>query len=69
MLRGMTTFVCDKCGHKFKGMDIEWRATAFSQPQKCPKCGSMHTRPAGLFSSLNKLTYRMIWKELDKSKH
>lgn len=29
MFRGMTTFVCDDCRYGFKGMDIEWRATAF----------------------------------------
>ena len=29
MFRGMETFVCDDCGHGFKGMDIEWRATVF----------------------------------------
>ena len=32
MLRGIKTFVCDNCGHKFKGMDIEWNATIWSQP-------------------------------------
>lgn len=68
MLRGMTTFVCDKCGHKFKGMDIEWRATAFSQPLKCPNCGSMHTCPASILG-INKVMYRPIWKELDKTNH
>ena len=31
MLRGIKTFVCDNCGHKFKGMDIEWNATIWSQ--------------------------------------
>ena len=39
MLRGMKTFVCDNCGHRFKGMDIELRATVLSQPMKCPNCG------------------------------
>ena len=39
MLRGIKTFVCDNCGHKFKGMDIEWNATIWSQPLKCPNCG------------------------------
>ena len=43
MLRGIKTFVCDNCGHKFKGMDIEWNATIWSQPLKCPNCGSYHT--------------------------
>ena len=45
MLRGITTFVCDNCGHKFKGLDIEWNATVFSQPLRCPNCGSYHTCP------------------------
>lgn len=66
MLRGKTTFVCDNCRHKFKAMDIEWRATAFSQPMRCPKCGSMHTRPASLLG-LNKIVYREIWKMMDQS--
>ena len=44
MLRGVCTFVCDDCGHKFKGMDMEWNATATSYPVKCPKCGSMNTK-------------------------
>ena len=26
MIRGIKTFVCDNCGHKFKGLDIEWNA-------------------------------------------
>lgn len=30
MFIGMTTFVCDNCGHKFKGMGIEWQATALA---------------------------------------
>ena len=37
MFRRIITFVCNDRGYKFKGMDIEWRATAFSQPQRCPK--------------------------------
>ena len=44
MLRGITTFVCKDCGHKFKGLDIEDNATINSMPVKCPKCGSMHTK-------------------------
>lgn len=47
MLRGFTTFVCDNCGHEFEAPDIEWQATAASQPMKCPKCGSMNTHPGG----------------------
>ena len=62
MLRGMTTFVCDNCGHKFKGMDIEWRATVLSEPMKCPNCGSYHTCP----NRLDKSIYRSIWKQMDE---
>ena len=65
MLRGMTKFVCDNCGHKFKGGDIEWQATAFSQPLRCPNCGSYHTRPASLFG-FEKSVYEEIWKRMDE---
>ena len=65
MFRGMKTFVCDNCGHKFEGMDIEWRATFLSQPMKCPNCGSYHTCP-GSFLGLNKRIYRNIWKQMDE---
>lgn len=60
----MKTFVCDDCGHKFKGMDMEWRATVFSQPLRCPNCGSYHTRPR--FSI--KYSYRWIWEQMDEIK-
>ncbi len=65
MLRGTRLFVCDNCGHKFKGMDIEWNATALSQPLKCPNCGSYHTCPDS-FMGLNKFVYRNIWKQMDE---
>ena len=44
MLRGIKTFVCKDCGHRFKAVDMEWNATAASYPVKCPKCGSMNTK-------------------------
>lgn len=66
MLRGITTFVCDNCGNKFKGMDIEWMATALSQPLKCPQCGSFHTRPSSLFGA-NRSVYKEIWKQMDEA--
>lgn len=56
MLRGVCTFVCDDCGHKFEGMDCEWMATAYTAPVKCPKCGGWHTYPPG-FLGLNKYVY------------
>lgn len=64
MFRGMTKFVCDDCGHKFKGMDCEYLATVCTAPVKCPKCGSWHTMPAGWFT--NKSMYRDIWKSMDE---
>ena len=66
MIRGTKTFVCDDCGHKLKGMDIEWCATALSQPMKCPNCGSYHTCPDS-FLGLNKIIYRNIWKQMDEA--
>ena len=66
MIRGTKTFVCDDCGHKFKGMDIEWCATALSQPLKCPNCGRSHTCPDS-FLGLNKIIYRNIWKQMDEA--
>lgn len=37
MLRGRKKFKCDDCGHVFEAIDIEWQATAYSQPMPCPK--------------------------------
>lgn len=68
MFRGMTNFVCDNCGHKFKGMDIEWCATALSQPLKCPNCGCYHTCPDS-FLGLTRLstgTFGSRWTRLTK---
>lgn len=68
MLRGTRTFICDNCGHKFEGFDIEWNCTAFSAPLKCPKCGSFHTYPysssGGFFFGWgsDKSMYENIWK-------
>lgn len=67
MLRGIRKFVCDDCGHEFKGLDIEWNATAASAPVKCPKCGSYHTAPSSSGGFL-KYIYRMIWKRNDEIK-
>ena len=44
MFRGFTQFVCDDCGHKFTGPDMEWMCTVYPAPVKCPKCGSMNTK-------------------------
>lgn len=72
MLRGTRTFICDNCGHKFKGGDFEWNCTAFSVPLKCPKCGSFHTYPynsVGIFGWIfgsDKSIYEDIWKTMDE---
>lgn len=62
MLRGTTTFTCDKCGNKFTALDLEWNATTLSMPQPCPECGSRHTYPRSLFG-LNKSQYKKIWEK------
>lgn len=70
MFRGMTMFVCDNCGYRFKGPDFELWATVYSAPQKCPRCG-WHTCPGGLgktfLSYFRNRTYRAIWKSIDES--
>lgn len=60
MLRGFRTFVCKDCGHEFVAPDIEWQATAASQPMKCPKCGSMNTHPGGSTWKTIKFFLRML---------
>mgnify|MGYP002314048516 CR=1 FL=1 len=45
MVRGTIPFKCSECGKRFMSLGIEWNAIVFSAPQKCPGCGSMHTRP------------------------
>ena len=65
MLRGKETFKCDNCGHIFEALDIEWQATAYSQPMPCPKCGSRHTMPKSLLSFMEKGAYRKIWEQID----
>lgn len=67
MLRGITTFVCNDCGCKFKGMDIEWNATVVSAPVRCPHCGGFHTCSAGHTGLLKKL-YHLIGKNDDEKR-
>ena len=45
MIRGKIPFRCTDCHKVFIDVDIEWGATVFSVPMKCPKCGSTHTLP------------------------
>lgn len=37
MLRGFIKFHCTECGNNFIGPDIEYAATIFSMPLRCPK--------------------------------
>ena len=67
MIRGKRRFVCDDCGHKFKGLDIELLATVYSQPLRCPNCGSYHTCPDS-FLGTNKILDRKIWKMMDRDR-
>ena len=60
MLRGTTTFTCDKCGNKFEAPNMEYMAVALTMPQPCPECGSRHTYPKRFFG-LNKAQYIAIW--------
>ena len=71
MYRGLTLFHCTQCGNKFKSHDIEYRATAFSVPQRCPQCGSVRTIPgfwieAGGIESSTRL-YSSIWEEIEEA--
>ena len=50
MIRGITLMKCTECGKRFWGPDIELYASTLSQPLRCPKCGSVRTRPSRLFS-------------------
>ena len=66
MIRGRIKFKCDKCGHTFEDFDIEWRATAYSQPMKCPNCGSYHTMPKSILWFLHRIVYKKIWNDMDE---
>lgn len=70
MIRGTTRFKCNECGNKFTGIDMEWCATVYTVPVRCPQCGSMHTYPVRITSLFGLFgpdpIYRAIWKGLDK---
>jgi len=66
MLIGTINFKCDDCNNVFVGPNMEWNATVFPAPCKCPKCGSFHTMPAGAF--FQKSIYKEIWESIDASR-
>lgn len=67
MLKGMTLFKCTECGNRFIAPDIELGATVLAAPQKCPKCGSMRTRPSRLVGGSD-FMYKGIWSDQKKTK-
>lgn len=67
MVRGIIEFKCDKCGHHFKDLDVEWCATVFSTPMPCPNCGSSHTYPSRFgIGRINRGIYADIWKSMEE---
>lgn len=64
MISGIKLFKCTECGKHFFAPNIEWRATVMSTPCKCPRCGSIRTRP--WFGSSE--AYKEIWEEMEKTK-
>lgn len=68
MVFGTTTFKCNECGTRFVSTAMEWNATVFLAPMPCPKCGSVHTYPAGIgnfYGIFGAGMYKLIWKQLD----
>ena len=61
MFRGFTQFVCDDCGHKFTGPDMEWMCTVYPAPVKCPKCGGWHNISIRISCMSN--TWWIVWLE------
>ena len=50
----------------FLGVDIELYASTLSQPLRCPKCGSVRTRPSRLFCPFSSdIVYKKIWNQFD----
>ena len=66
MIRGFKLMKCTECGKRFWGPDIELGASALSQPIRCPKCGSIRTRPSRLLSPFTSDTkYKIIWNQME----
>ena len=66
MFRGISLFKCTECGRRFFAPDIELKCSSLSTPQRCPKCGGMHTRPSRLFGGSDK-AYKKIWENMEKN--
>ena len=62
---GSIIFKCTNCGHTFKGPNIEYNATIFSAPVKCPHCNSMKTLPNTILArTLYNSVYKKIWDSM-----
>lgn len=67
MFRGITTFYCTRCKHRFKAKDIEYQCTIYSFPQTCTNCGSFYTLPAKqMLNPFYRCIYKDIWKSMRK---
>lgn len=65
MLRGFIKFHCTECGNNFIGLDIEYAATIFSMPLRCPKCQSIRTLPKHYLSwPIIKQSYLKLYKSI-----
>ena len=60
LLKEKTRFKCAKCGERFTAPYIELGATCIAAPMKCPKCGSMRTRPSGQ-GIVGDWLYKKVW--------
>ena len=67
MVRGKSKFICDDCGHRFVADDVKFMDSTLTEPQQCPVCKSMHTRPPYPFG-LNKWIYEKIWESIDRTR-
>ena len=47
--------------------DIKFMDSNLTEPQQCPACRSMHTRPPYPFR-LNKWIYEKIWESMDRAR-
>lgn len=65
MFRGFTLFKCTECKKRFLAPDLELAATSLTQPVRCPKCGSMRTRPSRIVGGSDSL-YEAVWNKNEK---